>query len=356
MNLLAENILYLYLIIFLSVLGFDIACIVARKANEKRLEKLKQKMIVFLLHNQKNFHNLKFQKKLIHKLKKINYFIVFTNIMKEMPKESQRNCLKCLKYTFLKILPHYKKQEVIRQTYFVHFLKEHPYIYSDNKNEIINYLLKCTTESSIYLRENALNALYVVGNVEYIKEAFSKMNYLNIQHHHKLITDGLLKFQENKEELSKMLMQELDNYQENYQIACINYFNYKKIDCKKYIYEKLSNESTPKEVRLACIRYFKNNLYEEVVPLLYQLLQSNKKNWEYAAVAASTLASYKSKETTKQLITSLTSYNWYIRNNAAMSLTISNNEDILNFILQNITDKYAQDALAYQMKLKKKGG
>jgi len=226
MNRIAENILYLYLIVFLSVLGFDIACIFVRKWNEKHLENLKNNLLRFLSQNKKNIRSLKFQKQFIKKLKKMNYFIAFTNIVENMDKQEKEVFLRSLKYTFLKILKHYQNEESIRQTYFVHFLAENSFIYKDNKNALINYLIKCTTTTSIYLRENALHALYQSGRVEYIKEAFSKMNYLNIAHHHKLLTDGLLKFKGNSKELANCLLLELKDYNENYQIACINYFSY----------------------------------------------------------------------------------------------------------------------------------
>lgn len=354
MNSLAENILYIYLFVFLSVLGFDVACIFIRKINNKRLKNLEKKIKVFFIKNQKQIQSIKIQKKLIHKIKNINYFIAFSNVIDKMTEKSKHDCLNCLKYTFLNILPHYQKEETIRQTYFVHFLAENPYIYNDNQNNIVNYLIKCTTAPSIYLRENALNALYKIGKVEYIKEALSKMNYLNIYHHHKLITDGLLTFQGNVKSLAKALTEDFKNYKEDYQVACINYFSYKKIDCKEYLYQVLIDELESKEVRLACIRYFKNNKYEKVVPVLYHFLKNDKLNWEYAAIAASTLSNYENTETTKQLIKALTSYNWYVRNNAAMSLSVSSNNDILKLIQDNIKDKYAREALIYQMKLQRK--
>lgn len=356
MNSLAQYILYLYLIVFLSVLFFDVTCIFIRKLNDQHLKKLKAKMLVLINQEKGSRISLKHQKKLIRKLKKINYFIAFTNIMDEMNTKEKVEYLKNLKYTFIKILPHYQKEEVIRETYFVHFLKENPYIYKENENAIIEYLINSTKKPSIYLRENALNALNAVGNVAYIKESLYQMNYLNIHHHHKLITDGLLKFTGNQKKLAEMLLQNIKEYQEEYQIACINYFSYQKIDCQKEIYQMLKNKKTSKEVRIACIRYFSNKHYEPILPILYELLEQDKNDWEYAAVAATTLKNYPQKETTLNLMKALKSHNWYVRNNAAISLTKINSDEIIYTILKKLDDKYAIDALTYQIRLQRKEG
>ena len=352
MNSLAENILYLYLIVFISILFFDVFCIFYRKANERKMTKTENK-IKNLIDNE-NIQNLSIKhiNKLKSKLKRTNYLISFTNVIERMDNEKREKYLKNLKSLFLYLTPYYEKKEIILQTYYVHFLRNYSFIYSDNNNIIIKYLKDSTISNSIYLRENALKALYNIGNISYIKEVFSNMNYLNINHHHKLITDGLLTFNKDINSLSKMLLEELKNYNENFKIACINYFSYKKIECQNDLYNLLKKDNEPKEVKIACIRYFTNVKYKEVVPILYDYLNDIENNWEYAVVAARALGTYESEDTIKVLTDALQSHNWYVRNNAAESLIKISKKENLNKLLNKLKDKYAIDALKYQLQIK----
>lgn len=351
MNSLAETILYVYLIVFLFVLIFDIVTVFYRKANELRLNRLEFVLEEAIDDESGKKISLKHKRMLVRKLKRISYFIAFNRVIEQMEEKKREKYLTDIKEVFLKIYPHYRSKEIIRETYFVHFLSQYPYILEGKMRPLIAYVINCTKSNSIYLRENALNVLYNVGNESYIKEAFYYMNYLNISHHHKLITDGLLRFRGNEEKLSKMLIEEFESYTENYKVACINYFAYKRIDCKKEVYKILTTLNEDKEVRIACIRYFASVPYEEVLPVLEDLLKDDKQNWEYSAVAASTLRKYPGKKAANLLLAATQSHNWYVRNNAAASLIQLTKKEKHKELIERIEDKYAKDALTYQLHL-----
>jgi len=352
MNTLAENILYIYLIVFISMLGFDIICILYRKMNDSKMKRLEIKVKNWIENEGESISNAHC-KLLVRKLKRISYFIAFTHVIEQMNEKEQKKYLLQIKEVFFRIYSHYQSEEIIRLTYFVYFLSKYPYIYQEwDDNAITQFLIKCTTSPSVYLRENALNALYRTGKVSYIRESLHHMNYFNVAHHHKLLTDGLLKFTGDVDELTSMLISELESYNENYKVAAINYFSYKKVNCSKHILRILNDEKEPKEVRIACIRYFAAIPYNPAVSILYDFLKDDKKNWEYAAIASSTLKKYPKKETVKHLIKAIQSHNWYVRNNAAASLIDITEEDMLALIREKLDDKYAQEAIAYRLYLK----
>lgn len=336
------------------MLIFDIVCIFMRKINDVHIQKLEKKVRQMIEKEDIQKLSNKHKKMLTHKLKRSGYFLAFTHVVEEL--EDKKLYLQNLKEVFFKILPHYQKVEIIRQTYFVYFLSKHSYIYESSRNQVVNFLISSTTSKSVYLRENALHTLYALGNVTYVKEAFFQMNYQGINHHHKLLTDGLLKFKGDSKSLSETFIEEFKNYNENYKVACINYFSYQKIDCKEFIYSLLSKETEEKEVRIACIRYFSNILYEPVLPLLYKLMEDDKENWEYAAITANTLKKYTSSKTNSYLENALKSHNWYVRNNAAASLIEITKKEKLEKMIQNLEDRYAIDALNYQLSLQEKRG
>ena len=351
MNSIAENTLYIYLIVFLSMLVFDLVSILYRKVSNKNIKFLVKKLEDQIGSKKLADISSKDMKKLAKNLKKIGYFIAFTNVVDNMPDEKRKKYLTKIKPVFTEILPHYQKEEAIRQTYFIHFLAQYPYLYEKNMDLVLSYIMQCTTEDSVYLRENALNTLYSIGNVSHIKEVFFQMNYLNIKHHHKLITDGLMKYKGDTKELADMLIEELKNYDENYKVACINYFGYKKIDCKEFIYKILTSKIEYKEVKLACIRYFSNVHYEPVIDTLYELLADDKNNWEYSAIAAITLKKYPGNKTLDALKNAVKSHNWYVRTNAAASLIELTEEKKRKDLIGSMDDRYAQEALSYQLYL-----
>lgn len=351
MNSLAEYILYIYLIVFVSVLVFDIVSIFYKKAADKKMVEREERIANEI--DSLNVEDIpnKYLDKLSKKLRNISYFIAFTHAVEKMEQKKRTEYLNNIKSVFLKITPHYQKQEIIRQTYFIHFLSQYPFIYESGMNSLISYIIQCTTKESVYLRENALNVLYILGNPTYIKEAFYQMNYLGIKHHHKLITDGLLKYKGNLDELTDMLMEEMSYYEEDYKVACINFFGYKKIDCCEYIHKILTSPIEYKEVKIACIRYFSNVIYEPVVQVLYDLLKDDKNNWEYSAIAATALRKYPSSKTTEALKEAIRSHNWYVRNNAAASLISLTKKDKIKALKDSIDDKYAREAIDYQLYL-----
>ena len=358
MNSFASYVLYFYLLVFVAVLFFDIACVFVRKANSYKLKKLEENFENII----KNINIYEISEDhlsfLSRKLKRNSNFIAFSHVLEKMDEKDRIIYLKKLKTVFLKILSHYEKEDIIKQTYFVYTLSKYPYIYNDNWNHLVHYFIKCCISSSIYLRENALHALYVSGIELYVMEAFRQMNYHNIPHHHKLLTDGLIEFCENvgnTNDLVNALKENLKTYNENFQVACVNFFHYQKIECKEFLYKILINEETAKEVKIACIRYFANIQYKPVLPYLYDFILDDKNNFEYAAVASTTLKNYPTKETLKYLIMALRSHNWYVRVNAANSLIEIVNKKDLETLLK-IDDRYAREALIYQMSLKESEG
>ncbi len=353
MNSLAQNVLYIYLFVFIAMTFFDVVCIFFRRANEKRLEHKEEKIKKLIEKEDINKLSSKHLKYLKRHLKKVDTFIAFSNVLKDMSEEDRKVYLPQLKPIFLKIVSSYEKADEIKQTFFAYVLAEYPYIYSDSHNQIIHYLISSTTSSSIFLREHALTALYGVGNETYVKEALQKMNFLRIKHHPKLLTDGFMKFTGNQESFVQMLEELFPSLVENYKVACINYFNYKKVPCKDFVYDLLISSNESKEVRIASIRYFGSVKLEKAKEKMYEFLKSDMKNWEYAAISASSLKNYPGKDTLNSLRESVKSRNWYVRSNSAATIINIANEKELEEMLK-IDDRYARDSLHYQLNLKEK--
>ena len=311
---------------------FNILCVYIRKLNDFSIVK-KQKKLQLLINN----YN---EKKLKRKLRHISYLIAFSNC--EIDNKEKLTTL------FNKLTDIYNKKNIIEKTYFVYVLSKFSLAYK-NDNKIINFLINNSFSNSLYLSENCLKALYELDNPKYIVKTFLKMNYENCNHHYKLLSDGLLNFKGDKKELSYMFLDNYNKFNNNFRLAIINYFIRIDIDLTKEMY-KILLEETNKEVKISLLRYFGKHKYDKVKDKLIEFLNDD---YEYAIVSIQSLQNYDGLDVVESLKKSLTSSNWYVRNRAAQGLINRLSKDEINKLLK-IDDKYAIDALNYQIEMRNK--
>ncbi len=324
------NIIYIYIFILLSMIIFNILCVYIRKLNDFSIVK-KQKKLQLLINN----YN---EKKLKRKLRHISYLIAFSNC--EIDNKEKLTPL------FNKLTDIYNKKNIIEKTYFVYVLSKFSLAYK-NDNKIINFLINNSFSNSLYLSENCLKALYKLDNPKYIVKTFLKMNYENCNHHYKLLSDGLLNFKGDKKELSYMFLDNYNKFNNNFRLAIINYFIRIDIDLSKEMY-KILLEETNKEVKISLLRYFGKHKYDKAKDKLIEFLNDD---YEYAIVSIQSLQNYDGLDVVESLKKSLTSSNWYVRNRAARGLINRLSKDEINKLLK-IDDKYAIDALNYQIEMR----
>ncbi len=323
------TIMYIYIFILFAMIVFNVLCVYIRKINDYNIIK-KQKKIQLLIDK----NNIKVLRR---KLKHTSYLIAF----------SYCNLRNDVKYTYLfnKLLIIYNKKSVIEKTYFVYVLSKYPSMYNSN-NQIIKFLINNSFSNSLYLSENCLKALYKTANPTYILKAFKKMNYENCNHHYKLLSDGLLTYEGDKNKLCSLFLENYEEFNSNYRLAIINYFNRIDIDLSKDLFNILLNEQD-KEVRIALIRYFGNHKYNLVKE---QLIKYTKDDFEYAVVSIQALKNYNGIDVIDTLKNNLTNSNWYVRNRAAEVLVYKLPKKEIAELLK-IDDKYAKNALKYQLEM-----
>lgn len=107
------------------------------------------------------------------------------------------------------------------------------------------------------------------------------------------------------------------------------------------------------EIRFSCIRYFGKYPYEPAYPILLSFADCPQdQRWEYAAIAATALASYPGEHTVEVLKKALNSSNWYIRFNAAQSLERFQLTYLELSDVMESGDRYAREILQYRMDMK----
>ena len=285
---------------------------------------------------------------------------VFHEAIKEQVVLDEKNTfmyLKECKPLFEYILIEFNNRENTKKAYLAFLISEFKLCDERNYDFIVFAMISYTLNKSIYVRQNALHALYTSNNSEAILTAMLRMQELHIKHNNKLISDGLLLFHGDRVKLASLLWNEFDRFDMNIKIAIINFIKVSTLDyCEKF-YALLINKYTHKEIKLAIIRYFGKMIYAPAGNYLVEIMKQVSLEWEYRAIAATTLANYKGKEVIDVLKEALKSDNWYIRFNASESL-VALDVGYMDLVdIYNGTDRYAREILEYKMettRLKKK--
>ena len=211
-------------------------------------------------------------------------------------------------------------------------------------------MLELLRSVNVYCRENTLKAIYSIRRSEIVVSALKVIDKNLSFHHPKLICDGLLNFKGDKENLKEMLFESFNAYSTGMQLNILNYFRFGNIRCDKEMLELLTSEKANNELRFSAIRYFEkfpNDGAGSVIQAIAENMEG--RTWEYQAIASSALKSYPGDVTFRILVKNLSSSNWHIRQNSAISLEKLGYtyHDLISVFDGN--DRYAREIMRYRL-------
>ncbi len=347
------RVLFIYVLISICIVFFDCLFLFNSKHKDRKYQVKREIYKTFVdrqtaLLAQGEPVDEKIQQQLYHDLKHVEQLMFFGDVLK-VCKEQQESQVSAYLVASLELLHAlirvYQKKESMYQAAFANFLAT-----CGVKSALINaFLLACVTDKSMYKRENALQALYCLGDPHTIIIAFKRMAHRGMQHNSKLLTDGLLSIIGEQKLLSELLWENFSQFALSEQIAIIDYWRFSANAGYTNVLEQLlSAETTEDELCYAIIRYFGKIHHEPVEKqLLAFLTQPRRNQWEYAAIAAAALKNYANGETVVALKQALRDSNWHVRFNAAESLMVLGlPEGELEEIWQG-DDPFAKDILLY---------
>ncbi len=292
---------------------------------------------------------------LLSYLKKECFFLEFYHWFDGLSKKDQERFLKVVGEFLLQLLPFVRTASIRYQVLFLKFLTQYPKCMEGKDNPLLSYMAESAISTHFAIRDWAFLGINRFGNSTLLRKTLLLMNQHVEEHNAKLITNSLLQFQGDAKLLKEFIGKDIKKYRDCYCIACIDYLGYQKLDISSAILSFLQDNKKDKEVHIACIRYFAQVVYKKAVPVLYEMIKNDVLSWEEAAIAAKALGNYPSKETNNHLLAALGSYSWYVRHNAAGSLVKNNRREVVKEMLRQINDKYAYEALKYQLQLFEKG-
>ena len=352
-----ETLIYAYLAVCVSMILFNIVCIFIFRKKDKNIKK---RSIDFtdIIEAQLDEQTVdeKHKSFLRKKLKKINHMMAFDETLEKLYAERPNDIKKYIadiSSVFVFLTFKYNEKNHIQAAYFPYIIKKYHVFKGSGIPIVLDSLMELVKEENMYCRENALQALYSIGDAGSVIEALKLLDRAENFHHGKMITDGLLCFSGPVDELNRQLWENFDAFSAALKQAILDYFRFSSGDhCEKML-QIMTDGGENQELRFSAIRYFAKYHYEPALAHLYSLATDDALVWEYRAIAASALGNYSAAQTEMLLKEFLCDPNWFVRYNAADSLERLgvHYEEMIDIFEGR--DRYAAEMLRYRFDRKK---
>ncbi|MCL2530581.1 MAG: hypothetical protein FWE40_00290 [Oscillospiraceae bacterium] len=111
-------------------------------------------------------------------------------------------------HMFYLLAQQYFRKASVDRACFADFVCDFPQVTDGAYETLVSTLVACINDPSVHCRTNALRALCSVGNVRGVVNALQTINDRSLFVHHQLLTNELLSFSGNKEDLGEQLWKE----------------------------------------------------------------------------------------------------------------------------------------------------
>lgn len=356
-----EVMIYVYLIICVGMSVFNVASAILSRSRDKKLFRVSKGFEESILNEINNLEKNgdihdRHKSYLSKKLRRIGNMRAFDMALESKYAENPelvKEYLHCLSGVFISLAIDYFKKDSIESAYFPYIIKKYRILSNRPFDAMLDMLYSLLHEPSIYCRENAMQAIYTVGDPSCVITALKIADNNDRFYHSKLLTDGLLNFDGDKERLNAALWDAFDQFSVTMQVTLLNYFRFSSGSSCEQMLKLMNDEERDDEIRFACIRYFGKYRYDEAYDYLLAYADCwNEARWEYSAIASSALGAYPDAKTAEVLKANLYHKNWYIRFNASQSLERIGWTylDLIDIVEGN--DRYASEILRYRFEVR----
>lgn len=258
------------------------------------------------------------------------------------------------------------KQEIIKcikksnnntlMAYFAYLISQANIYDNEDLGEIIDYLMELIKGKSVFVRENALKAIYSFKDPMLVNNALRWISDNGVYHNRKLIIDGLNSYTGDREELCLVLCETIENFRDRYKKCMIMFFSLCKWQgASEKLKKMFAEDNISVDTRCSIVRYFGQVLPNESKDMLLNTLDtySVADDVSPAIVASSFLGHYEGdKQVVDTLLKHISSSNWYVRMNCAKALVKCKISQVQIDSILNGNDKFAKDALEYMINVK----
>ncbi len=353
-----EIMIYVYIAICVSMILYNIIYVFILKHRERalvsdseKLEAIVYEQIEVLKSGGEISENHK--KYLCCKLDKTSGITAFDKALESVFAKEPELTEKYLVDTFsaFEHLTHrYISKDTLKIAYFPYILHKYGILKHNDGERLTDALLDLLRSVNVYCRENTLKALYSMRRPDIVAKALKIIDTNLTFHHPKLICDGLMFYKGDKNELKDIFFENFKDYSVQMRVNILNYLRFAGVKCDEEMLSMLKNEEENQEIRFSAIRYFEKFPTNEAEPVILNLAENlENRTWEYQAIATSALKSYPGDSTFRILVKNLSSSNWHIRLNSAISCEKLRYtyQDLINVFDGN--DRYAREIMRYRL-------
>lgn len=290
------------------------------------------------------------QRRLERKLCKVEQLMAYHNaVLTAKEEERIQKYLDTYAPTFQLLAAKYSKRSAMERAFYAHVMSVyHPARDTRSCRQLIEILLTYFEDSTVFCRENVLQALCAFGSVGAVERAFHLMNRQGWYHHSRLLSDGLMSFAGDRKALCRRLWKKCGDWADSFQVAVVQFAANLSDEFAEEFLVALKAPDCPTETKFALIRYFQRHRYEPAYSTLVGFLKPEKVDEGGLAIAAaSALANYPGSETQGILMNAIHSRNWYVRKNAASALIALGVGEAELEKLRGTGDRYAAEMLEY---------
>lgn len=319
-----EILVYVYLAVCLAMIGFNIVCIFLFSHNDRETEESRL-YYINLIKDQfgkavlDDYHRVLMLKRLT-RVRELTAFDKSLEVLyKDYPEEVQ-TYLRNMEFVFISLANRYSRRNELQMAYFPYVISRYRLFYGEDLPQINRIMVDLLEKPSVYCRENALNAIYSMGVSQNVADALKIVDAAGFYHNKKLLTDGLMSFTGDKNELNELLWAHLEEYSSNMQQAILDYIRFSSGDFQERMLGLL-REERDSEIHFCAIRYLGRYPYQPAYEQLMKYAEhEDEMHWEYTSITCFALASYPGERTVEVLKKNLSSHNWYVRLNASQAL------------------------------------
>ncbi len=318
-----ELMIYLYLALGVAMIGFNLICASYFKHQDKRMTAVSRgfKRIVRRRMTEtpvSEWHKWYLSRKLCH----TRYLMAYDAMLSELHEQDAQlteRYLKDVSSVFAYLSRVYSRRDEMQAAYFPYIIKKYALFLGKCPPSVFETLMGLVSMKNLYCRENAMEALYSIGNVQEVVRALCVLSDSDAYQNPQVLTDGLLSFAGNHEKLQKALFQRLLKFRPEIRTAILDYFCEKTDKWRKQILQLMDVKE--EDIVLGCVRYLGRYPYRPAYPALLSLAKEGSGlhvNLEIEVCTA--LAAYPSEETARILRKKLHRNNWQVCVQAAKSL------------------------------------
>ena len=271
------------------------------------------------------------------------------NVFRKEPEFTEKYLLDT--FSVFEYLTHrYISKDTLKIAYFPYILHKYKILKHHESERLTSALFDLLRSLNVYCRENTLKALYSMQKPDIVLKALKIIDTNLTFHHSKLICDGLMFYNGDKNVLKDKFFECFNDYSVQMRVNILNYFRFANLRCDNEMLSILKDEKEHREIRFSAIRYFEKFPIQEAMPVILNLAENLEgRIWEYQTIATSALKSYPGDATFRILVKNLSNSNWHVRQNSAVSC------EKLGYTYQDLInvfdgpDRYAREIMRYRL-------